>query len=118
MSLVFSAFTAMAVFSYIYSSKSAGMMASLPIRREAAFLTVFSAGLCCLLASNVLVFLIAMAVEAAHGVLSIKFLLQWLALVSMCNVFFYGFASLCAMLTDKYWCFPLYTQFKFHPSSC
>ncbi|HHU22798.1 MAG TPA: ABC transporter permease [Clostridiales bacterium] len=101
MSLVFSAFTAMAVFSYIYSSKSAGMMASLPIRREAAFLTVFSAGLCCLLASNVLVFLIAMAVEAAHGVLSIKFLLQWLALVSMCNVFFYGFASLCAMLTGQ-----------------
>lgn len=99
MSAAFGALAAMAVFSYLYTSKSAGMMASLPVRREAMFLTMFSAGLCCLLASNVLVFLITLAVEAAHGMLGIGYLLQWLAPVSMCNVFFYGFASLCAMLT-------------------
>ena len=99
MSFIFCAFAAMAVFNYLYSSKSAGMMAALPIKREGMFLTQFLAGLLPLLAVNIIVFLLSLGIEAIYGAVSVAHLLMWLAMVSMMNVLFFGFASFCAMLT-------------------
>lgn len=99
MAFIFAALAAMAVFNYLYSAKSAGMMAALPIKREAVFLTQFLAGLTPLLIINLFIFLLALGVEALYGAVSIVHLLSWLAMVSMMNVLFFGFASFCAMLT-------------------
>lgn len=107
LSLITCLAAAMAVFSYLYNAKSAGFIASLPIRREGMFVTAFTAGLTGLLAANVLVFALTVLVQAICGVLVITYLLQWLAIVSMLNVFFYGFACLCAMLTGHIVVLPL-----------
>ena len=43
-SLVYTALCALAVWSYLYSARSVGMMHTLPIRREGIFLTNFLSG--------------------------------------------------------------------------
>lgn len=92
-------FGAMAVWNYLYGSRSAGMYASLPISRTGLFITNALSVLCILFACNLMVFLISLLVELVYGVPAISFLLQWLAIVCMLNVFFFGFATFCAMLT-------------------
>jgi len=99
MGLVYGVLSAMAVYSYLYTARSAGAMACLPIRRQGMFITSYSSGLFGLLASNVVVFLLLLLVEAINGVLDIVVLLQWLAMISAQIFFFYSFASLCAVLT-------------------
>jgi len=96
---IFAVLTAMAVFSFLYSSRSVGAMASLPVRRSGLFWSAYLAGLACLLACHVLTFLLSLAAEAACGLLNPAGLLTWLGGSCMVLVFFYGFATLCAMLT-------------------
>lgn len=94
---------AMAAYNYLYSAKSVSLFCALPIRREGVFLSLYTAGMVGMLVINLLVFLIALAVSAAYGQLSISlgFLLQWLALVCLMNTFYFGFASLCASFTGN-----------------
>ncbi|NCB73184.1 MAG: hypothetical protein EOM51_00355 [Clostridia bacterium] len=103
MSGVFAIFIAMAAFSYLYNARSVSMMCSLPIKRESVFLSVFTSGLVSMLVINIAVFLISLAVVAASGVFAagLIYLLQWLAMVSMLNLFFFGFAALVASLTGN-----------------
>lgn len=98
---IFSVFIAMAAFSYLYNPRHVSMVCALPIRREGVFLSVFSAGLAGLLSINVIIFLLSLLVEAAFGsfAFGVGYLLQWLAMVSLMALFFYGFATLCASLT-------------------
>jgi ABC-2 type transport system permease protein len=65
------------------------------------------AGILPLLAIDVLAFIATLLVEAVYGVLYLPALLQWLALSVMLNIFFYGFASLCAQLTGNLVVLPL-----------
>ena len=99
MSAVFAILIAMAAYSYLYNARSVSMMCSLPIKREGVFLTVTMAGLIAMLVSNVVVFLITAAVEAAFGALSVTYLLQGLGAICLMNLFFLGFAALCASFT-------------------
>lgn len=98
-SALFAMIVAMAAFSYLYNSRSVSMICSLPIKREGVFASVFTAGLVGMLASNVLIFLITLGVEGIHGAIGVSYLLQWLAMVCLSNLFFYGFAALCASFT-------------------
>ena len=91
---------AMAMFNYLYSTKSCGMMNMLPIRRETMFLTAFLTGLMPLLAADVLVMLIT-ALFYGGRLVYFKTLLLWLAMAVMGNVSFYGFAVFCAVLTGN-----------------
>ena len=100
-SFVFAAPAAMAAFSHLYSIRSVGLVGSLPLYRESVFLSQSLAGLASFFVSNVIVFLITMAVEGYYGILGIGFpyLLQSLALACLMNITFYGLAMLCAQLT-------------------
>ncbi len=98
-SAVFAMLIAMAAFSYLYNSRSVSMMCSLPIKREGVFISVFTAGFVGMFVSNILIILITLAIEAMYGAVGISYLLQWFAMVFLCNLFFYGFATLCASLT-------------------
>ena len=91
---------AMAMFNYLYSTKSCGMMNMLPLRRETMFLTAFLTGLVPLLAADVLVMLIT-AVLYGGRLVYFKTLLLWLAMAVMGNISFYGFAVFCAVLTGN-----------------
>ena len=109
MSGIFGMLIAMAAFGYLYSARSVSMMCSLPIKREGAFLSVFASGLLGMLLLNVVVFLISIFVVSAYGMIAsgIGYLLQWLAMVCMCNLFFFGFATLCASFTGNIFVLPL-----------
>ncbi|MEG1633150.1 MAG: hypothetical protein RR314_03760, partial [Oscillospiraceae bacterium] len=107
LSVIFGCLAAMAVYSHLYFTRSAGAYASLPLRRENVFTSVTLAALVPMLVINVLVFLITLLVEAAYGAVYLPALLQWLAIVSMLNLFFFGFAALCAQLTGNLVVLPL-----------
>lgn len=105
---LFAILAAMAVFGWLYNNRSVGFMAALPVRRESMFLSSYAAGFVMLLLGSVLNFFIAWLILAingmSHGVL---WLLQWLAVVALDTLNFYGFAALCAMLTGSLVILPL-----------
>ena len=107
MVLITGAVFALAVFSFLYSSKSANMMASLPITRGTVYSTSYLTGLIWMLGANVLVFLCGILVLSAHGVLDMRILLSWLGIISLEGVFFYSFACFCAMLTGSGFVMPI-----------
>ena len=99
---------AMAVFSYLYSSRSACMMHALPLRREALFLTQYLAGLSFLLLPQLAIFILTAATEAALGCLALWPLTQWLLVQSGLCLFFYSFAVFCAMFTGHLAALPVF----------
>ena len=99
-SMVVGVLSAMAMFNYLYSTKSCGMMNMLPIRRETMFLTAFLTGLMPLLAADVRVMLIT-GLFYGGRLVYFKTLLLWLAMAVMGNISFYGFAVFCAVLTGN-----------------
>lgn len=95
------ALSAMAVWSFMYNARSMSGMASLPVRREGVFFSVTLAGIAPVLAVNVLIVLCTLVVELTCGQTDAAALFQWLAVVSLIYVFFYGFAVFCAQLTGN-----------------
>ena len=108
LSFFFGILTAMAVFSYLYSSRSAAFLHSLPMRREGLFLTNYLSGLAFLIVPNVVVFLAAVVVETAFGILVFSSLFTWLVVVSILNLFFYSFAVFCGMFTGHILALPAF----------
>lgn len=110
MSIIFCVLVAMAAFSYLYNARSVSMMGSLPIKREGIFLSQFIAGLSMMLMINVVIFLISLAVGESYGAkagFDAAYLWQWLGIVCLENVFFFGFAALCASFTGNIIVLPL-----------
>ena len=101
MSFIFSVLMAMAVWSFLYNSRSASGAACLPVTRKAQFLSTMLAGLLPLAAANVLTFLLTALAELSLGLLHLPTLLTWLAATLLHLLFFYGFAAFCAMLTGN-----------------
>lgn len=99
--------SAMCVFSFMYNSRSVGGMEVLPIKREGMFLMQVLAGILPLMIANILVFLVSLCVEATAGAVAVTPLLQWLAMVSIELVTFFGIACLCAQLTGHIIILPL-----------
>ncbi|WP_130870035.1 ABC transporter permease [Intestinimonas massiliensis (ex Afouda et al. 2020)] len=108
LSFLFGILAAMAVFSYLYNSRSAGFFHTLPMRREGLFLTNYLSGLAFLIVPNVVVFLLSVAVEGAFGLLVFSSLFTWLVVTSMLNLFFYSFAVFCAMFTGHILALPAF----------
>ena len=99
---------AMAVFSYLYSSRSACMMHALPLRREALFLTQYLAGCpSCCCPSWPSLFLTA-ATEAAPGVSGPLASDPVAAGSERIVPLFYSFAVFCAMFTGHLAALPVF----------
>ncbi|MBE6948982.1 MAG: hypothetical protein E7456_03960 [Ruminococcaceae bacterium] len=97
----FSVLAAAAVYSYMFSARSANFFSSLPIRREGLFITSYLSGICWFLAANVIILLLTMIVEATFGVLSMTGLLQWFCIVSLQMIIFYSIATACAAVAGN-----------------
>ena len=108
LAVVFGLLAAMAVFSYLYSTRSVGLFHALPLRREGLFLTSYLAGLGFLILPNLAVFLLALAAEAACGAVVFSSLFTWLVVSSLLNLFFYSFAVFCAMFTGHILALPAF----------
>lgn len=106
--VVFGILSAMAVFSYLYNNRSAGMLHALPVRREGLFLTNYLSGLSFMVLPQILVFVLTLLAEAAVGYVDALALGQWL-LVQICfTLFFYSFAVFCAMFTGHILALPAF----------
>lgn len=105
--LVVGVIAAMAMFGYLYNTKSCGMMNALPLKRGTMFTTAYLTGLLPLIAANVIAELITMLALAIAGAPDVLCVFNRLAVSVMCTVTFYGLAVFCAMLTGNVLVLPL-----------
>ena len=116
MSVIFGAFFAMAVFSYLTTARSVGLMHTLPIRREGLFLTNYLSGLFLLFTTHVVTILLTVLVDgstvtAAGGPLAAEY---WkvigigFAVLTLLSLFFYSFAVFCAQFTGQILAVPVF----------
>lgn len=105
---VFGIIAAMAVFSYLYSSRSVDMLHALPMRRGGLFLTNYISGLCFFLLPHGVVFLLLWMAELLSGTAVLGSLLMWLTAQSLMCFFFYSFAVFCAMFTGHILALPVF----------
>lgn len=91
----------MAAWSFMYSARSAGAVACLPVSRGGVFLSVSLAGLAPLVAVNVLIALLTAGTGAIYGEALFVCAAKWLGAVTLELLYFYGFALLCAQLTGS-----------------
>lgn len=105
---LFAILAAMAVFGWLYNTRSVSFMAALPVRRESMFLSSYAAGFVMLFLGSVLNFFISWLILAINGMgHGVAWLLQWLLVSVLDTLNFFGFASLCAMLTGSLVILPL-----------
>ena len=97
---------AMAMFGYLYNSRSCGMMNALPLTRTGMFFTAWLTGLVPLLLADLLAALLCLPFVVS-GDLSLWVLGTLLGVMALSKLCFYGFASLCAMLTGSLIILPL-----------
>lgn len=111
---VFAVVTAMAVYSFMYSSRSTGMVASLPIKREGVFLTSWLSGYLWLAGAQAVTAFVTILITAVLGYNTAAYVLLWFAIQLLETLFFYGLASLCAVLTGTLFILPaIYAIFNF-----
>ena len=96
----------MAMFGYLYNNRSCGMMNALPVTRTTMFFTAWLTGLVPLLLCDLLAVALCLPFVAAKE-LSLWVLGTLLAVMILSKLCFYGFASLCAMLTGSLLILPL-----------
>lgn len=108
LSAVWSIVSAMAVFSYLYNSRSVQLYHALPIRREGLYLTNYLSGLSFLVLPLGVVFLFTLAVEAVSGTLMLWPLFQWLIAQVCFALFFYSFAAFCALFVGHIVALPVF----------
>lgn len=104
----YAAICAMALYSYMYSSKSAGMFHALPMTRETMFITNYLSGLAYMFIPNLLVALISVSVGGMRGDLDILSLVIWICVVSGTEFFFFSFATFCAQFTGALVVLPVF----------
>ena len=108
LAVAFGLLVAVAVWSYLYNNRSAGFMHTLPVRREGLFLTNFLSGLTFFVGSNLIIFLMTLVGEILCDCVAMKPLLIWLAAVTLMDLFFFCFATFCAMFTGHILGLPAY----------
>lgn len=109
----FGVLAAMAVFGYLYSTRSACMMHALPLRRESLFTTQYLAGLSFLLLPLAVVGVITLAAEMIlipthHWGATLPALGVFLLVQGGVCLFFFSFASFCAMFTGHILALPAF----------
>lgn len=109
----FGVLAAMAVFGYLYSTRSACMMHALPLRRESLFTTQYLAGLSFLLLPLAAVGVITLAAELIlipthNWGITVPTLGMVLLLQAGVCLFFFSFASFCAMFTGHILALPAF----------
>ena len=100
LSLVMGVLTAMAMFGFLYSTRTCGLLNSLPVTRTSLFLTACLTGALSLFAADALACGVT-ALLCLSGYLSIGTVWSFFAVLVFSKAFFYGFAVFCAMLTGS-----------------
>ena len=109
LSPLFGVLAAMAVFSYLFHPRAAGLMHVLPIRREGLFLTNYLSGLSFFFLPILVVAAIALAVQLYIGPpVAWTALFLWAWCQGLMVLFFFSLACLCVMLTGLLPALPIF----------
>ena len=108
LAVVFGALFAMALFSYLYSARSIGMMHSFPISRKSLFVTNYVTGLVVLVTTLLVNAGLLAIILGTGGALGWKHLASWLGCTLGEMVFFYSFAVFCGMFTGQILAVPVF----------
>lgn len=106
--VIFGLLAAMALFSYLMNSRSAGMIHALPIRREGLFLTNWVSGLCFFLMPDLVIAIITLAAEGVAGAVFLLPVLRWFLAQTAVSMFFFCLAVFCAMFTGHILALPVF----------
>ena len=98
---------ALGMFSFLYTARGSGMIASLPIKRESVFVTCYLTGLVPLLLIEALTAAVTVLVGRSSGLIDSVYIGKWLWIAFSSTVAFYGMAVFCAMLTGSTVIMPL-----------
>ena len=105
---MFAAAVALAVFSYLYSAKSANMMHALPVNRLELYVTNYLSGLSFLVLPQIVVFFISVLVCLANEITCIQYLFMGLLCQIGLAFFAYSLAVFVAMFTGQLLAMPVY----------
>ena len=108
LSVAFALLAAVAVWSYLFNNRSTSLMHTLPIRREGLFLTNFLSGMTFLAGPNLVIFLLTLLAEVLYGCVAVGPLVMWFFAVTLMELFFFCFATFCAMFTGHILGLPAY----------
>ena len=101
LNFVYALACAIALFSYLFSARSANMLHAMPLRREELFITNALSGLLFAIVPNLLIVLLTILAEVAIGIVVVQTTLQWLLMNTLSFLFFYGFAIFVVQLTGN-----------------
>ena len=99
LAFIFSIVMAMALFSYLYTPKSTGMIGSFPITRREMFFTNYLTGVIWFAGANLVTAVFMIIAEAIAGGLAAGYVFQMFAVLTLTEVFFFSLAAFCASLT-------------------
>lgn len=98
----------MAVFNYMYNSKSSNMIHSLPVNKTELFGTNVISGLVFLIVPQIFSFVLSVFVCLAYGVTCVEYLGMWMLLAMGTAFVAYAFVVFCAMFTGLMIAVPVY----------
>lgn len=101
--------TAMAVFHFLYNTKSAHAFHSFPVRRKELFLTSYFSGILFYTIPLVVTFLLGVFVCAIRGITALEYLLAWFLLMEGMNFFFYNMTIFVGMFTGQLFAVPVFS---------
>ena len=111
--LVYAVVCAMAVWSYLFTARSVGLMHTLPISRKGLFLTNFLSGFAMVLIPFVVCGALCVVTTACFGLLAPKGLAVTVLGVLGMALFYFASATVCAFLTGNAFAMPAF-YFVFH----
>ncbi|MBR6521806.1 MAG: hypothetical protein IKT47_03980 [Oscillospiraceae bacterium] len=106
--------SAMFVHSWMYSSRSASAYSSLPICRGRLFMGITLAGFVPAVVCTFIACIVSLLVALFSGFFILSTVAQCFAVIMLEYIFFYGLATLCAVLTGNVFVIPfIYAIFNF-----
>ena len=105
-SLCYAVLCAMVVWSYLYNTRSVGLMHTLPIRRQGLFVTNFLSGMAMMLIPYVITGALCVLVSLAYGYFEPVGLLNTILGVAGESFFYFASATFVAFLTGNIFALP------------
>ncbi len=105
---IYGVFSAMAVMSPLYTSRSANFYGALPVRREGLFLTQYLSGLSFTVFPQILVAILTTLVGLTRGAFSAQIILTWLGVGAGTMFVMYTLAFFCGLFTGHILAMPIF----------
>lgn len=106
--MVMSVITAMALHSYLFTSKSCNMIHAFPVTRGTLYRTNMFTGLLFLIVPIILTFIASLFMCLSYGITCVEYLGIWFVLMTEAAVIFYATATFCAMFSGQLFALPIY----------